>query len=78
MSEVNTNENCLYDISCPACGSLGPFVMGVQSVALVADDGTEVVGDIEWSDRTWCRCHACAHDGVVRDFRGNIPTARSV
>lgn len=69
MSERHQNINCLEDMKCPTCGSLGPF--GIRcSVAVVAyDDGTDEESGFEWEDDSFCICRKCDFAGKVRDFK---------
>ena len=66
------NNNCLAGLKCPACASLEPFVISVQTSVLMYDDGDDPTGkhsaDIEWEDDSFIECYACKKQGVVSDF----------
>ena len=63
------NDNCLSGCQC-RCGSLGPFKITVQATAVVTDDGTEQVTELEWNDQSRFTCPACGRHGVVGELRG--------
>jgi hypothetical protein len=64
-----TNTNCLEGFACPKCGSEEAFYIETRIEVLVRDDGTEDRGgDYIWSQDHPCRCAACDHAGLVRDF----------
>lgn len=79
--EIKENENCLAGISCPMCGSLGPFRIATRQMALVYDTGTEEDqkgGNVEWGDDSYCQCHECNLTGIVGEFRDDpYPTLAS-
>lgn len=64
----NPNTNCLEGMRCPLCGSYGGFTIAVGTYVDVTDDGCEQIGDTEWSEMSFCRCHECQHDGTVKTF----------
>jgi len=67
MSKENTN--CLAGMQCPNCNSYGPFKIGVETVCLISDEGTEAHYDEEWGDDSYCECNECHHAGKVRMFQ---------
>ena len=62
------NTNCLEGLSCPKCGSLGPFRITAECFALVSDDGVECTTDVEWDQDSPCWCKACDFGGDINDF----------
>jgi hypothetical protein len=62
------NDGCLEGMSCPKCGSEGPFAILCTALFHVSDEGTEDHGDVEWDDESFCRCKACGHQATVGDF----------
>jgi hypothetical protein len=67
----NPNENCLEGMRCPNldCGSYGPFQINAEASFTVTDDGTDDYEDVEWSDKSWCRCMECGNSATVDDFK---------
>jgi hypothetical protein len=64
-----TNTNCLEGLRCPSCGADDAFYIVAAIEVLVGDDGTEDQGgDYIWDKDHPCRCAACGHHGLVRDF----------
>lgn len=65
------NTNCLRGIQCPECGSLGPFIITVETNVVMHDDGwSETTGDRDdWGAHSLIRCDSCDHPGVVAEFR---------
>lgn len=68
----NPNENCLEDMSCPRCGSYGPFDIDATSYThTVYDDGTEARdADVEWDAWSLCRCRECLSLATISEFQG--------
>ncbi|NOG70464.1 hypothetical protein [Roseicella sp. DB1501] len=67
---MSVNTNCLEGMACPKCKSLGPFVIQVSTRMLIEDEGsTGEHDDLEWTDKSSCRCKACDHEGVLLDFK---------
>ena len=67
------NKNYLAGMRCPACGSVGPFYIGVSCTVKVADD--RIIwegGDPHWSDGSDCICAACNHLGLVLEFKEKV------
>lgn len=70
-----TNTNCLKGIACPECGSLGPFIITVETNVVMHDDGwVETTRDRDdwgahWGAHSFIRCDSCDHPGVVAEFR---------
>ena len=62
------NKNCLKGMSCPKCGSSGPFRIASTCWAIVNDDGVEETTEFEWDDDSACRCVGCGHDAKVSPF----------
>lgn len=63
------NTNCLEGIRCPECGSLGPFLITCECVAVVHDDGIDETHNHEWGANSPIVCQECNHVGDVGDFR---------
>lgn len=66
------NENCLKGIKCPNCGQEDQFRIGVQTIVIMTDDGSEddkMGGDQEWDDDSYIECVDCHTNGKVGDFR---------
>ena len=63
------NHNCLIGFHCPQCGNEDRFSIVADAVAIVTDDGTEDVTDVEWYDESHCRCTVCNKSGIVSDFK---------
>lgn len=63
----NPNTNCLAGLRCPKCGSYGPFSIQCTAMFNVADDGTEIIGSVEWDECSFCQCR-CGRTGDVDDF----------
>lgn len=61
---TNPNDNCLAGLRCPECGSYGPFNIRATALFKVADDGTEVIGAVEWDDASFCECPCGFGDDV--------------
>ncbi len=69
----NPNNNCLEGMACPKCGSFGPFLIEVQKVVVMHDDGWFETADTDqelWGDVAICADHECEHVGTVEEFRG--------
>lgn len=66
------NENCLEGLSCPQCGSDGPFVIRAFCDVLVDDEGTEDTLNFDWDDSSAATCKACYFDGHLRDYRTTV------
>lgn len=62
------NVNCLAGLKCPKCGSLGPLRITAVAEFVVADDGTDEFGDVEWSETSAASCTVCSWSGQVKDF----------
>lgn len=62
------NSNCLENMACPNCGSLGPYTIDCTTSAEVSDNGVEETGDMEWDSDSSCTCRACGHGAEVKDF----------
>ena len=64
-----TNENCLENIKCPACGNEDTFRVEVTTMATVTDDGAEVDhGDMQWDKDSYAECDDCDRHGQLSDF----------
>ena len=63
------NTNCLEGFKCPECGSYEPFMIALNTVGKVFDDGVAETFDNEWDNASWCQCCGCDHYGTVADFR---------
>lgn len=62
------NTNCLKGMNCPGCGSEGRFIISVQTLMEVSDDGTGNDWDTEWGDNSYCECKSCGYSGKVKNF----------
>ena len=62
------NTNILEGMQCPNCGSDGPFRIAITARALVFDDGTDEIDDVEWVPGGDCICVDCGVYGTVSDF----------
>lgn len=63
------NTNCLEELRCPRCGSLGPFGIGTCSSAIVHDDGINETFEHEWDKDSPISCQECDESGQVWDFK---------
>lgn len=66
--ESELMENYLVDMGCPECGGRFGFKVGFHGTCQVFDDGTDDIGDHQWTDSSSCICDHCGHGGVVKDF----------
>lgn len=66
---MKKNVNCLEGMVCPDCGSYGPFIIEVEALAMVHDDGVASVTDVQWEGTSGVACVACRHSGTDMDFR---------
>lgn len=67
----NPNTNILAGMSCPKCGSRGPFEIAILVTASVSDDESEVKPqDHEWHDDSPAKCleSECEFTGTVLNF----------
>lgn len=76
----NPNANILADMSCPKCGSHGPFEIAVLVTARVSDDESAIPPqDHDWDDASPMQCLEpdCEFTGQVINFHeeGRTPTA---
>lgn len=62
------NKNCLANMACPECGSLGPYKIEAKCDADVDDNGIDTTENFQWEADSPCTCKACSHDALVRDF----------
>jgi hypothetical protein len=64
------NTNCLEDMQCPKRGNEDAFLIEVQQVMLVTDDGTEDAPGYgsEWDNDSSCACVSCKFQDEVREF----------
>jgi len=67
----NPNEMMLMGMTCPKCGSFGPFEIAAIIAVMVSDGGADI-GGIEpmWGDESDCTCPACTHTGIGQGARG--------
>jgi hypothetical protein len=69
------NENCLFGMGCPKCGSAGPLRIEIMVIVTVGDDGMDESWTFsDWTDESWCACVECGHQANVKNFRS--PEAR--
>jgi hypothetical protein len=70
METEMPNTNCLEYMQSPKCGNEDAFLIEVQQVMLVTDDGTEDAPGYgaEWDNDSACECVACKFQGEVREF----------
>ena len=65
-----TNENCLQDVKCPACGNEDTLRIEVITMATVTDEGAEVEhGDMEWDAASFTECVDCLAHGPLSRFK---------
>jgi hypothetical protein len=62
------NTNCLEGMMCPNCGYYKEFHIAIRTMARVTDEGSEVTGDHEWDDDSFCLCPKCGESGPVGAF----------
>tara|TARA_R110002072_G_scaffold151470_1_gene300766 strand:- start:5460 stop:5663 length:204 start_codon:yes stop_codon:yes gene_type:complete len=53
---------------CPNCGRRDRLNVAFTGTALITEDGTEDVGDHEWTSESAMRCGNCGHSATVADF----------
>ena len=65
------NENCLFGMECPQCGSEGGFRIDIKCTAYVTDDGVDECSlqHCDWEDDAYCECVDCGHGAKVATFR---------
>ena len=72
-----SNENCLEGISCPECGSEGPFLIEVSRLVVVYDDGIDFYdkrcSGAEWGYNSYIKCFDCKHSGELKLFSAEQP-----
>jgi hypothetical protein len=66
--EETANINCLKGIKCPKCGYEDRFQIAASALFDVTDEGTECLGDVEWSDDSLIVCKGCEYVGKVKQF----------
>jgi hypothetical protein len=64
-----TNINCLAGIRCPQCGQERCFKIAAAITCLVTDDGSEPIGDHDWTYESHAQCPDCGKDGPLAEFR---------
>ena len=64
-----------WNLECPHCESDEHLQVEIVTMADLSEEGTEPVGDQEWSDDSYMRCRNCHFDGCVRDFEIDPPNA---
>jgi hypothetical protein len=64
-----TNDNCLENIQCPACGNEESFRIAATTIATVSDHGVEDYGDMLWNDDSYAECNGCQRHGTLKDFK---------
>ena len=75
MTRQKLNENCLFGMACPACGSAGPLRMSLMVTITMSDDGMDDSWTFsDWTDESWCTCVECGCHALVKNFRN--PEAR--
>jgi DNA-directed RNA polymerase subunit RPC12/RpoP len=68
-----TNNNCLENIKCPACGNEDRFVIAARVMAEVTDDGADVASPkygngFEWDNDSYARCPECEKEATLKEF----------
>jgi hypothetical protein len=65
------NTNSLAGVICPnpKCFQRDRFCIEATSWFTVMDDGTDEFGDVEYGDRSHCRCANCGHTGTLAAFK---------
>jgi len=67
---MERNSNCLIDIVCPKCGSLGPFWIATECWAKWYDSGVEETEDLEYDEEeSFIRCVQCETQGLMMGFK---------
>jgi hypothetical protein len=61
----------LYMFRCPKCGQYGRFEIAAETLLEVTDEGSEDIGDHEWSQDSFCRCPECEWQGKVGEASGS-------
>ncbi|MGO9172226.1 MAG: hypothetical protein ACLP7P_09705 [Rhodomicrobium sp.] len=58
----------LYGLACPKCGQDEALKIAITCFAYVSDEGSEELGNHEWTDGSACICPDCKHAATVLDF----------
>jgi hypothetical protein len=58
----------LYGLACPNCGQDEALKIAITCFAYVSDEGSEELGDHEWTDDSGCICPDCNHAATVAGF----------
>lgn len=66
------NTNVLAGLSCPKCGSLGPYFIVATCWAQVQDDGVYDTSEFEWEPTSRCDCKECGFTGKVKDYEPKV------
>lgn len=61
------NTNLLRGMQCPECGYTDEFVISVDAVAYVTDQGIDSCRDHTWQPESGINCRNCGWDGQVKD-----------
>lgn len=73
MSKKKSNNNCLDGLRCPKCESLEPFTIRTEATAVMYDDGSDEVTDLEWGHLAYVRCHQCGFTGKAWQLDKDLP-----
>jgi hypothetical protein len=57
-----------YDLQCPTCKDDNSLIIQFTTWGELSPQGLTDNGAHEWGLDSLCRCDACSHHGVVRDF----------
>lgn len=67
--DCKPNANCLKGVKCPKCGQDAKFGIAMDIVHEVTDDGVgDHIGELDWSDDSYCECRECWFSGKFKDF----------
>ncbi|WP_342051287.1 MULTISPECIES: hypothetical protein [unclassified Cupriavidus] len=60
-----------HGLACPKCGSDTSLNVEVQTVARLLPEGTDIVSDQDWTDKSHVICDQCGHEAAVAKFSGH-------
>lgn len=69
-----TNTNCLEGWKCPNCGNEDRFEVEAITWVNLTDDGSEPIGDTEFSQDSLAKCPECETAGTVATFTDTTAT----
>ena len=58
-------------MKCPACGSIGPFVVSTSMITWISEAGVRTVDmdSIAYENDDLCTCHRCDHSDDLKEFK---------